>query len=84
MFEVVDRPKKRSTFESTLFDIELESALRATAWTGKGIVVPLGLFNSSPAKSRLWANGYALKHRRQGDTVVAWMSYVGIQGKHIA
>lgn len=45
------------------WDGPLENALLKTLETKKAIRVPLYMFHSSPAKGRLWKDGYEVKHR---------------------
>jgi hypothetical protein len=67
-------PRARRLANPTADDLELENALMHTYNDG-AIIVPLAFFHSSPAKGRLWKNGYALKHRVLADrqNVAAWV-----------
>jgi len=78
-FKEIERPKTRATrHELSGYDLELEWAIRHTASTKKAIVVSLGEFHSSPAKSRLWGQGFSVRHRRDGNLVTVWADYVGL------
>lgn len=75
MFAEIERPARNKRTIGEQWDVELEVALRKTAETGKAIVVDLARFHSSPAKSRLWGQGYAVRHRVLSNrvTVGAWV-----------
>jgi hypothetical protein len=77
-FKLVDRPprNRRSITDKDMeWDEDLETALLGTLTNGKAILIDLGLFHSSPAKGRLWKNGYKVHHRVNDDreTVAAWL-----------
>lgn len=56
------------------WDEDLEKALLDTRNTGKAIKVELWHFHSSPAKGRLWAKHYKVRHRRLDNySVAAWV-----------
>jgi hypothetical protein len=75
-FTEIDRPQrnKRSIKDRLDWDEELEEALLHTLVTGKAIDLTLTHFHSSPAKGRLWKQGYSVRHRVIGpDQVGAWL-----------
>jgi len=77
-FREIERParnRRHITDNDLEWDQDLEDALRATLVSGKAIVVALPLFHSSPAKGRLWREGYRVTHRVLPDriTVAAWL-----------
>ena len=78
IFRECERPPKnrRHITDTDLdWDQELEDALRGTLVSGKAIVVALSHFHSSPAKGRLWKEGFRVTHRVLPDreTVAAWL-----------
>lgn len=77
-FHEIDRPAKnrRHLDDADMeWDRDLEAALLATRNTGKAITVKLSHFHSSPAKGRLWKQGFRVAHRVLPDreTVAAWV-----------
>lgn len=76
-FEIIDRPEKnRHRIKNDLgYGYDLERALLDTLLHGRAIKVPLGMFHSSPAKGRLWLQGYSVRHRVLDDKehVAAWL-----------
>jgi|SRR5215831_2129411 len=76
LYQELDRPaRNRRTLGEMDYDRDLEEALVATCDSGKAIIVPISQFHSSPAKSRLWADGYKVRHRVLPDreNVAAWV-----------
>ena len=83
-FKTVPRPernRRKIGDEELDWDTELEAALMETLNTGNAIEADLALFHSSPAKGRLWARGYALRHRVNQDRrrVAAWIEKVDVR-----
>jgi len=75
-FRLIDRPpRNRRKLVELEYDDELEVGLLHTLFTTKAIVVGLARFHSSPAKGRLWKQGYKVHHRVLNDrnTVAAWL-----------
>ena len=75
MWPEIDRPTKNKRTKPGDYDVDLEKDLRYTMITNKAIVVPLWLFHSSPAKGRIWKDGFSVRHRVMTDrqTVAAWV-----------
>lgn len=77
MFEVIDRPARTSRRHLSEFDwdSDVQSALESTLTSGKAVVMPLWKFHSTPAKGRLWIEGFKVKHRVLPDRqhVAAWI-----------
>lgn len=76
-YESIERPprNRRHLTDADLdYDQDVEQALLGTL-TGGAISIPLWKFHSSPAKGRLWAKDYKVKHRVLPDrqTVAAWL-----------
>ena len=65
-FEEIDRParnRRRLGDPSLDWDQDIEEGLRRTLVTGRAMKLPLWQFHSSPAKGRLWAEGFKVHHR---------------------
>lgn len=74
----IDRPprnRRKLNDPDMIWDEGLEAALNSTISSGKAIIVELWKFHSSPAKGRLWAAGWKVKHRVLQDLrhVAAWI-----------
>lgn len=78
-FPKTDRPPKnrRTIADDDLdYDHDVEDALRDTAGTADAVVIPLHIFHSSPAKGRLWKQGWRILHSVQlpkRTHVAAWV-----------
>lgn len=79
IYEVIERPHKnrRHLNDTDLdWDQDVEDQLLDTLTTGKAIRLSLAKFHSSPAKGRLWAQGYRVLHRvlPNRQEVAAWLA----------
>lgn len=77
-FEIVDRPARNRRHiqdDDLSWDGDIEQPLRETLVHGKAIVLSLERFHSSPAKGRLWKEGWRVHHRVLPDrrNVAAWI-----------
>lgn len=75
MFPQIDRPQTNTRRAPGDWDVDVELSLRSTLATAQAVVIPLWQFHSSPAKGRLWAEGFSVKHRVQDNRqdVSAWL-----------